>query len=48
MAVLNVLKKAGLLDGAAETVTGKTIGDVCKKYAVKNPDIIREYKKPRV
>lgn len=45
-AVLNELSKAGLIDPACLTVTGKSVGENIKSSSIKNKDVIRPLTEP--
>jgi dihydroxy-acid dehydratase len=45
-AVLNELLKATRLHAGARTVNGRTIGANARRAAIKDPDVIRPYKRP--
>ncbi|MSQ60111.1 MAG: dihydroxy-acid dehydratase [Betaproteobacteria bacterium] len=47
-AVVNELMKAGKIHKSALTVSGKSIGENCKKRPVQDYDVIKPYKKPMV
>jgi len=45
-AVIGELIKAGLMDGSAMTVTGKTLGEGAGNVKIKNPDVIKTCDNP--
>lgn len=45
-AVLNELKKGGLIDGGALTITGKNMGDAVSSYTIKDTTVIRTLDNP--